>query len=242
MNKITKTTLALSLMFVSSLGFPRGLIYESVDALFSNDKRAAAYAVEKGDIEQLAKVIEKFDIAELTGKGGIDLLFLALRKDRYDTFDYLLSKGANIHHQWASGKTTMYWLITANDKKFLKIAKKHKVNFDIDDNGGLVPPIITAIEMRAEHSIHFLLDLGVRLNAKDESGATPLLSAALMDNYVIAWSIYKAGGCLCTKDRSGTDIYRLTNLTLSNPAFRRDSEEYRYLTMLNDAYKEQCSK
>lgn len=240
MNCSIKLLQVLLLMFLLMSCASKGgapLIVKPAEKLFDSAYLPMAKAVEHGDLVYLKGLPDSVKLASIRGEGGIDLLFLALRKEKYDTFEYLLQQGARLDHRWDSGKCTLYWLVMADNARFWNIASRYAADLNTACGSGADSMIFKAIGLKKETSIRFLLSKGIDYAALNQFGQTPLLHAAMFDNYPVVMKLISDSN-LCHRDHFEHQMGDY--LKKSEKVLRKNSEYYHALLRVAELFSKQC--
>ncbi|WP_372870264.1 ankyrin repeat domain-containing protein [Shewanella sp.] len=139
---------------------------------------------------------------------GATALYFAVANGHLALSEYLLSQGADAH-SWFNGASLLHTACYRGQGALLPVLLSAGLSLDtIDDKGDT--PLHHAARMGAMHQEDLctqLIDAGSELNAQNQDGQTPLMTALLMLNHSGASSLLTRGADACVLDKSGTSAY-----------------------------------
>ncbi len=139
-------------------------------------------AAASADVPTIKVLLEKVDINERDGLGN-QPLFVALKKNREEIFNFLLDKGADPNSSGTAGsiknQTVIYVAVINNKIDVIQKLLDKGADPSIPDSGGAVPVSEQILTSRPDVSvIKMLLDKTQDVNKQETNGSTLLIYAA----------------------------------------------------------------
>lgn len=160
---------AVNITSIDEVGSPASL------AESRQKKKVVRYLVDRGaDVNAL-------------GKGGWNVVFVAISSGDIEEFKYYLSKGADVKLKNNKGATTL--MMTDN----VEIAKI-LVEKGVDVNAASVTGLTALMLAKKPETVKFLISKGANVNAKANDGRTVLKRALDSKDYEKANLVEAAGG------------------------------------------------
>lgn len=191
----------------------------SLSDLYTGKALEAATAIQKNDIESLARVLyDSPDTCKDRGLQELPLLVWAMGNDNLAAFELLLKSGAppDDYFFMQEVKMSVLTLATGGKKpdyfRFLLAAKANPNGLPESE-----PPLFTAFYSHNNDRFDQLLSAGADLNYADETGTTVLIVVCLARDYVRALSLIKLGAKVDAQMTNGTTIRRIIELFPLNP-------------------------
>ncbi|PAV88302.1 hypothetical protein WR25_13157 [Diploscapter pachys] len=174
----------------------------------SEDRVALHYAAETMDLDTFKKIYEQDPIlVDSQDKYGHTPLMNALMVGRTDLADFLLSKGADLHHIDKEGHTLVHWAVVCGQLDALTYIINKGTSVNVADHTERAYPIhyaTVADDLPHELVIailHTLLRNGANPNCRDADERTPILWCASNGNLEAMVSLKQAGGEILAVDR-----------------------------------------
>lgn len=174
----------------------RALVDMSPEEIFDDPKAVElAYASITGDQEAIESLVSNGVDANVTGYLGVTLLFLAIRPDNIEAFEQLLILGADPNSLVASNLSPIHLASSISDEYFLDLCLRHKGNPNLLAADGLTTPLISAAASSRSHinNTKLLIQNSADIEQKSSLDRTPILRAAVVYRYDIAYELIQAG-------------------------------------------------
>lgn len=188
---------------------------------YFSDKQVAqlAVAAAAGDVEKINSLVAKQVNVNSSGKEGITPLFWAYYAQNRAGFEMLLQKGADLMQTMDHGSTVMELVAGAKDSWFLETALKYEGDPDFVNTEMKRPIIFEAISSEGgRENVELFIQAGADLNVQNGTGNTPMMVAAVLGRYDLAYLFLKAGADYTITDNWGYTItYPIENYNLLNP-------------------------
>lgn len=184
-------------------GKPGGVL--AAEEVFADPKvQELAVAAAKGRVAEVKRMVEGGVSVDSRGKGNVTPLFYATRD--LSGFTLLLELGANPNVIFDGGNSVMHWAAGAQDHRFLDVALRHGGDPNLVAGawpfGG--PPIFRALG--SIESVKLLMDSGADLNARAANGDTPVMRAAGLGWFDVAYFLLEQGADYRFRNGSGVSL------------------------------------
>lgn len=168
--------------------------------------RKLAKAAAKGDIRLINKIVESgFDV-NTQGMRGVTALFWAMTGKKTDGFERLLQLGADPNLIYEDGGTVMHWaVISTISDDYLKLALQYGGNPNLKASSWNITPIFRALS-EFSHRFDILVKGGADINAQDDKGNTPIITATNLINFKVVMKLLNLGADYRIKDDLGYDL------------------------------------
>lgn len=143
---------------------------------------ALTCAVVNADVPTVKILLEKVDINQPDDQGNSPL-FLSLKKNKYDIFNFLLEKGADVNAvgnaKGAQNQSVLYVAVLLEKPDIVKKLLEKGANPNLADDGGAIPISEIVLALRPDmESFNLLLEKGTNVNHQEKNGSTLLIYAA----------------------------------------------------------------
>ncbi|MGH8127777.1 MAG: ankyrin repeat domain-containing protein [Gammaproteobacteria bacterium] len=197
--------------------------------------RQLAEAAQHGDIKEIDNLVAKGVNVNGHGKYGIGPLFSAWQAGNKDGFKTLLVHGANPNNVWSTGDTLLNLIAETADPYFLKLALSHGADPNLIAPRTGITPIFTAVDPMApddspiqpdgRENVSLLMQAGANINYQTRDGETPLIAAAVAEQYGVVLQLLTVGADLRLKmhnDRGLVDYVKRGSriLAASDPQYQ----------------------
>lgn len=184
---------------------------QASDFFENSAQQLLAKAIEKGDLVQLNKALERGADVNAVGRDGMTPLFWAISKQNIDGFRFLLEHGAdpNIVVELPDGfqeseAGAMEMAARMKDSRYLRLLLEHGGNPNtIIDSEGQIPLLYRAIMSRQSDNVTLLVEFGADIDHQDRAGETPLMQAATARIFGIALLLLRQGADPTIKNQWG---------------------------------------
>lgn len=168
--------------------------------------RALAKAAGKGRLRKIEELVQKGVDVNSRGKGNTTPLFWALRKGNVRGFKKLLELGADPNVIFDSGGSVMYWAVQHEDEVFLRAALQYggDPNLRTGPMGGTLLHAATGYDTKRK--VDLLLDAGADIDARDDYGSTPIVRAAMLNQYDLVYKLLNLGADYRIRNNGGSDV------------------------------------
>jgi uncharacterized protein len=217
--KTILVTLALGCCVLST-GFaaPRALFKMKLPELFPEPQpRALAEAAARNRTDSIKLLVVEGADVNATGKDGMTPLLWALLQGGKAGFQALLEHGANPNLQTKDGDSVVLMAAIDKDGDYLKLTLAHGGNPNLVDPTTDRTPIYESIRNGNGENVQALIAAGANLNSRDRTGFTPLLEAASLLRYDIAYTMLKAGADPTIRSKGGKTIVDRIKLNNVDP-------------------------
>lgn len=210
----------------------------SLKTMFPNHQvQALAKAAGKGDVKKIDKLVAEGVDVNARGTQGATPLYWALHS--YKGFKRLLELGADPNVVFNDGGDIMNGMFTRPgsyrfDQNILKIALEHGGNPNLVSRlGSHETPIFKALRLgtfsSAMDAVDILLVAGADINATDEFGYTPVISAASAGRYDYALALLQRGADYKTEDKTHGGMLLANQIGWSRSMISPQSKESAHL-------------
>ena len=112
---------------------------------------------------------------DINGKDrfGRTLLHNAVARNQIDLVEFLIDRGADVNRLDRNGNTALYKAVYDEKKQLITLLKSHQAALNTEDLAKLEPKLHE--QLCRPWQLAFLLNEGVNVNAKDQSGLSPIL-------------------------------------------------------------------
>jgi ankyrin repeat protein len=209
---------------------------------------ALAEAAAKGNTDKIEQLLADGVGINTQGKEGMTALVWAILHQNKEGFQYLLEHGANPNLQMTEstltddgvtdGNSAMSLAAMHEDIWYLAQVLKHGGNPNLVNPVNGLTPIFEDI-MRSTRSssrlmhVKMLIAAGANLNFQEENGKTPLIIAARVSQYDIAYTMLEAGADPMIKNNWGQTILSEIKAIHTDPM----SEQYQWRAKVIDFLK-----
>lgn len=143
---------------------------------------ALTFAVVNSTVETVKTLSEKADLNLRDGTGGMPL-YVALKNQKFENFEFLLDQGADPNSTGTAGstkdQTVLYVAILLNKKAFTRKLLDKGANPDQPDADGAIPIAEHAIATRSDlEVVKMLLEKTQNINQTEKDGMTVLMFLA----------------------------------------------------------------
>ena len=178
-----------------------------VEEIFENEGvRSLAKAAARNDIKKVQELINSGVAVNSVGVGNFTPLYWALKKGSKEGFKMLLENGANPNLLWKDGGSVIHYSAAMDDLDFLSLCLRYNGDAELSDGVEGKTPIFYAVEEKRVKNIELLLARGANINALDSSQSTPLVFAAMLNQYDMVHYLLQAGGDPAIKNRWGKGL------------------------------------
>lgn len=149
-------------------------------------------AAEKNDVEKLNQLVKEGVDPNTFGKEHMTPLFWALGHQNKKAMKALLAVGADPNLKDPDGDSPMAMVAGAKDIELIRILLEGGGDPDIKNDVG-EPALFIAIGQKRIENVKILIDYGANINATDRSGTTPVMDAAILNQYHIVLFLLERG-------------------------------------------------
>ncbi len=176
------------------------------------------------------------------GKDQMHPLYWAMSKRSLKGFEFLLVNGSDPEMAEVTSKDeklryTLYEIVLGiEDPSYLALLLKYGMNPDrpIAFAGNTV--MYHAILHGRINQVRLLVEAGANLNHQDDSGRTPMMMAANINNYDMVYLFLEKGADPAIKNVMGSDLSRRLKLFADRGVDPR-GEQYKYYLLVVDELK-----
>lgn len=165
-------------------------------------------AIGGSDVARMRKWLEAGGDVNALGKKHMHPLYWAMGKRSLEGFEFLLKNGSDPGlARLGEGGMTLYRVAAgANDVRFLRLLLKNGMdaNQSIEFAGNTV--LYDAIRSGRMENVEILVEDGANLDHQNDSGKTPMLSAASFKNYHMVYYFLKQGADPKIENMWGYDL------------------------------------
>lgn len=178
--------------------------YMSLETMFPDRRvRELADAAAKGKNEKLDELIAEGVDVNSRGTKDATPLFWAMKNDSIDGFKKLLELGADPNFIFGDGGTVIHWAVRLENSDFLRFALDYGGNPNLVAGQRRLTPLFKA---RGGDSINMLLKYGADPNVQESRGNTPVIMAAGLGRYDIAYVLLNNGADYSLKNDFGENL------------------------------------
>lgn len=178
-----------------------------VKEIFENERvRSLARAAARNDREKVQELINSGVAVNSVGVGNFTPLYWALKKGSREGFKALLENGADPNLLWQDGGSVIHYSAAMNDLDFLSLCLRYNGYVELSDGVEGKTPIFYAVEEKRVKNIELLLAHGANINALDSSQSTPLVFAAMLNQYDMVHYLVQAGADPAIKNHWGRGL------------------------------------
>lgn len=223
---------------------------KAADYFESGPQRALAEAAAKGRTEGIDDLLQHGAKVNFQGKEGMTALMWAFLQENKKGYEHLLDKGADPNLQMTESTLTSDGVTDGNsatslaamheDPWYLEVTLKHGGNPNIVNPVKRMPVIFQCITLldrshpqpRLEQ-LKMLIAAGADLNARNKSDLTPLMYAARLNRYDMAYLMLQGGADPRQKTKWGTSVVYEIKESRTDPK----NELYQWRTKVIDLLK-----
>ncbi len=182
------------------------LAFMTLETMFPDESvRALAKAAGKGRVKTVEELVDSGVDVNSSGTQGATPLFWAM--SNYKGFKKLLELGADPNVIYGDGGTIMHWAVRHKDNRFLKVALEHGGNPNLvapysSTNTFVQTPIFDAL-IKGIERVEILLDAGANIDAQNDFGSTPVMTAANRARYDLLLFLLERGADYKIKNNAG---------------------------------------
>jgi ankyrin repeat protein len=172
-------------------------------------------AVEHQKISAIESIIQRGLSPNITGKQEMTPLFWAIMKNRKRSWSKLLEMGADpnlITKSTTSSNdaySAMYYAVISDDAYYLSTALRYSGNPNLRERIEGRTLLFAAIDNKRIENIRVLANHGSELNFRGLGGVTPLIAAALNDDFDIVQLLMSLGADASMADDTGNTLTSL---------------------------------
>ncbi|MEQ1750936.1 MAG: ankyrin repeat domain-containing protein [Prosthecobacter sp.] len=169
-------------------------------------------AVEHQDVSEIESIIRRGLSPNFTGKQEMSPLFWAIMKQRKRSWSKLLEMGADPNLITKSkvisdgAYSAMYYAVISEDPHYLSTALQHTGNPSLRERIEGRTLLFAAIDNKRVENIRMLAKHGSDLNFRGLGGVTPLITAALNDDFGIVELLMSLGADASIADDTGNTL------------------------------------
>lgn len=163
------------------------------DAFQEPGAKVLAESAATGDLRGMDASLEEGIDINTRGSNSVTPLWWAMASNNLQGVRYLLSKGADPNIPTKKVRNALHLAAMNADTQFL--ASALKAGGDVNSKSGWANSslLITAITGANDESINLLIESGADLNREDDAGQTPLIVAAMVNDYRTVYKLLMAG-------------------------------------------------
>lgn len=183
--------------------------YMSLETMFPDRQvRSLAEAAGEGKVNQIDELVNQGVDVNSRGTKNATPLFWAMRNDSVDGFQKLLELGADPNVVFTDGGTVIHWAVQLENSSYLRLALEHGGNPNLVSGQRRLTPLFKAIGSRDSDIpvINMLLKYGADPNVKESRGNTPVIMAAGLGRYDIAYVLLNNGADYSLKNNYGENL------------------------------------
>lgn len=222
-NLVIVVILAIWVIQISCVGPSRFSALRALERMKAEDyfegevQIAFANAVAHGHERRMREWLDRGADVNIESREGMRPLFWAISKRSVRGFEFLLENGADPNvrafrdDREDSGLSLMEVAAIAKDPDYLQLALKHGGDPDTKDvrygsliAGGTI--IYSAIMNHRSENVRLLIASGASIRHEDGSGYTPLMLAANINQYEIAYMLLECGADPTIRTKWGADL------------------------------------
>lgn len=174
-------------------------------AIFSSGSQNIFDAVEKGDSDWIKQYVSENGDINTVNKAGKSPLLIAIEKNRYNVFSYLLEQGADPNYRNdkadpRENQVIMAKAATNSDGSYLKVALSFGGDPNTLDSYGR--PILLSAISHLENS-KILIESGANINSIGANGKSALHKAIQIKNYDVAYYLLQQRADVSIRNKFG---------------------------------------
>jgi ankyrin repeat protein len=177
-----------------------------------------------GDTSTIARLLADGVDVNVKGRGGLTALLFSLLDQNKRGFEFLLNHGANPNIQLTEtfddlitqGNSVTSFAAMHEDSWYLKEVLKHNGDSNLVNSASSHTPIFSAIFSMRSGNAKLLIGAGSNLNWQDRDGITPLIQAANLNQFDLAYAMLEAGADPTIKDRFGNTVVHSIKRTVGH--------------------------
>ena len=177
----------------------------SHDAFSNPDLSALASAVQRGDVPEIRRQLERVD-ADTPGSDGSTLLMAAIKQGRTASVEALLAGGADPNRVDARGETPVHAAAFSGKADLLRAVLAHGGDANARNPHTGATPLVQALLSPDATQYAVLLDAGADPDLADHNGDVPLHVAARTNNGGAILAFLKKGASPLVKNAGGASF------------------------------------
>ena len=166
-----------------------------------------------GDVDDVSALVDTDpELLISLNEDRLTPLIYSIVQNELAVYHTLLKQGASPNHQIYTGGSAMSFAITATeleDLRFLELALAHGGNVDIHHTQRKRPLIFEALGSWNASKLDLLIKYGADINARNESGSTPMMSATMSKQYDVVIKLLDLGARFDLVDNNGADLQEI---------------------------------
>jgi len=171
-------------------------------------------ASNRGNLEAMKLLLGNGANVNAKTSQGQTALMSASETGKVDAVDILLAQGADIQAEDASGKTALVYAAGRGTLETVKDLLSKGIRFSpADKNNAFIEAVrwyqssYKLWQIESSNKIQYLMDAGADINARDETGSTPLLHAAAINGTSdLSKMLIDHGADIHAKNNKGTTV------------------------------------
>lgn len=194
--------------------------------------RALAYAAGSGDITKINRLVDEGVDINSSGTSNATVLYWAFRERNLKGFTRLLELGADPNVVFDDGGSVMHWVAIHKEIDFLSVILNFGGDPNLKSGSFAQTPLFDVMNLKAGDDkecllINILIEKGAKLDLQDLNGNTPLLRAAMVHRYDLAYKYMQLGADTAIENNMGKGLPE--RFAVSERVLRKDSESYKWL-------------
>jgi ankyrin repeat protein len=177
--------------------------------------RQLATAAQDGDVRRIDRILRRGVNVNGKGKYGITPIFSAFQARNKAGFKALLERGADPNLIF-DGYSLLNEIAGYSSTYFMKLALEYGANPNLVQPRLGEIPLYVAVSPYGKQNVPLLIKAGAVLDRSDSEGETPLMNAALSNQYDIVYMLLKASANFRSKNKWGHDLRWYVDLSTHN--------------------------
>jgi ankyrin repeat protein len=187
----------------------QAVAYMSLETMFPDSRaRALAKAAGNGKLAEVDRLVAEGVDVNSRGTQNATPLFWSMRN--LSGFERLLELGADPNILFGDGSTVMHWAARADDPAFIEAALQHGGDPNLVARSSKETPLASAIGMVKSEAndevIDALLDAGANIDALNDNGDTPAMTAAGFARFDLVYKLLMRGASYSIRNKSGKTL------------------------------------
>lgn len=186
------------------------ILYMTPADIFSDPQvQRLAEAAQRGDVDEISRLVAKGVNVNAKGKYGITPLYSAVQVGNEAGFNALLEHGANPNIVMSNGDTLLNNIASSSpDPNFMRMALKYDGNPNLVAPRTGATPLLAAITVTGKVNIPLLIKSGANLNQQMPISRETALMEAIDDagQFDVVYELLVAGADYKLQDAHGWDI------------------------------------
>jgi len=189
--------------------------YMTLDTMFPDrELRALARAAAKGETERIDNLVRNGVDANGRGTSGAVPLYWAMHN--IQGFRHLLKLGADPNVIFDDGGSVFHWAVTHKNSAFYEALLEHGADPNLRAGALQWTPLFHVLHGNLKQRVAPLLEAGADIDARDATGMTPLMVAAMHGQFDVVYDLLRRGADYKVTTVNGINLVDVLEFGIGN--------------------------